>query len=68
MKRKPPKPRKRIIPGEVRGVPLREYRAFARAVRLGKTTWEELEALGKVQPITRLTEAFRFVEGLTKGR
>jgi hypothetical protein len=56
-----PKTTKRQPPTEVRGVPFREYRAYARLVRLGKTTWAKLEKAGDVRPNERHTDAYRRV-------
>lgn len=58
---------KRKPPAEVRGVPFAEYRAYARLVRLGETTWAKLEKSGYVRPNGRHTEAYRKVMG-KKGR
>lgn len=53
-------------PKEIRGVPLSDYRAYARDVRRGKTTWEKLERAGLVKPNTRHTEAYHKLQKLYK--
>jgi hypothetical protein len=51
---KPP----RQAPRVVRGVPYRDYRTYARAVRNGETTWAELENSRLVGPRAGLTDAY----------
>jgi hypothetical protein len=49
-------------PAKIKGLCLSDYTSAARLVKKGKTTWEELEAKGKVLPNKRGNKSKWFLE------